>query len=85
MLNQSNLAIDEFNNFPSSGFVRIDQIIGNPEKGFVPVIPVKKATWWKGVKEGVFPRPLKILPQVTVWRAEDILAYIASVPYQSKD
>ena len=64
--------------------LRIEDIIGDPESGKEPLIPVKRSTWWKGVRDGVFPQPLKILPQITVWKAEDILEYIQSVPYQEK-
>lgn len=35
-------------------------------------IPVAKSTWWAGVKDGRFPKPLKLGPRITVWRAEDI-------------
>lgn len=35
-------------------------------------IPVSKSTWWAGVKDGRFPKPLKLGPRITVWRAEDI-------------
>jgi len=37
-------------------------------------IPVSKSTWWQGVKDGRFPKPEKLGPRVTVWRAEDIRA-----------
>lgn len=36
-------------------------------------IPVSKSTWWQGVKDGCFPKPLKLGPRTTVWRVEDIL------------
>ncbi len=35
-------------------------------------IPVSKSTWWAGVKDGRFPKPVKLGPRITVWRAEDI-------------
>ncbi|HEX2552503.1 MAG TPA: AlpA family phage regulatory protein [Microvirga sp.] len=35
-------------------------------------IPVCKSTWWAGVKSGRFPKPIKLGPRITVWRAEDI-------------
>jgi len=39
-------------------------------------IPISKSTWWAGVKDGRFPRPVKLGPRITVWRAEDIRALI---------
>ena len=63
---------------PETGFLRLPQIIGDPVKGFPPLIPVKKSTWWKGVADGRFPQPVKLGPRVTAWRVEDIRALIAS-------
>ncbi len=41
-------------------------------------IPVSKSTWWAGVKSGRFPKPVKLGPRITAWRAEDIQALVAS-------
>jgi len=41
-------------------------------------IPVGRSTWWAGVKDGRFPKPVKLGPRITVWRAQDIRALIAS-------
>jgi prophage regulatory protein len=66
--------------FPDIGFVRLWQIIGDPEADppVPPIIPVKKSCWWDGVRTGRFPKPVKLGPRVTVWRVEDIRALIAS-------
>ena len=66
------------NQLPETGFLRLSQIIGNPDKGIPPIIPVKKSTWWNGVKTGRFPQPVKLGPRVTAWRVEDIRSLIAS-------
>jgi predicted DNA-binding transcriptional regulator AlpA len=64
---------------PETGFLRLTQIIGDP-KAVPPipaVIPVKKSTWWAGVKSGRFPQPVKTLGvRITAWRVEDIRALI---------
>ena len=41
------------------------------------IFPVKKSCWWDGVKNGRFPKPVKLGPRVTAWRVEDIRALIA--------
>lgn len=66
---------------PESGFLRLSQIIGNPNvtPPIPPIIPVSKSTWWQGVKDGRYPQPVKLGPRVTAWRSEDIRALIASV------
>ena len=64
---------------PETGFLRINQIIGNPkaEPPIPAVIPVSKSTWWEGVKSGRYPKPVKSLGlRITAWRVEDIRALI---------
>jgi prophage regulatory protein len=58
--------------FPTTGFVRLKQILS--PRG---PVPVSKSTWWAGVRDGRFPKPLKLGSRVTVWRAEDIATLIA--------
>ena len=53
---------------PPTGFLRLSQVLD--------LIPVSKTTWWDGVKEKRFPQPVKIGPKTTVWRVEDIRAFI---------
>lgn len=62
------------NALPSAGYVRLKQIIGD-QKAVPPVpaiIPVAASTWWAGIKTGRYPKPVKLSPKVTCWRAEDI-------------
>jgi prophage regulatory protein len=56
----------------TSSLLRLKQIVGSPKDGIPPLIPVCKATWWRGVKDGRYPQPIKLSPGVTVWRSEDI-------------
>jgi prophage regulatory protein len=56
---------------PVTGFLRLPSIIA--PRG---PIPVGKSTWWAGVKDGRFPKPVKLGPRITVWRAEDIRTLI---------
>jgi prophage regulatory protein len=59
-------------NFPTTGFVRLNAILAPTGP-----IPVSKSTWWAGVRDGRFPRPLKLGKRITVWRAEEIHKLIA--------
>jgi predicted DNA-binding transcriptional regulator AlpA len=52
---------------PETGFLRLRAILAPAGP-----IPVSKSTWWQGVKDGRFPRPVKLGKRVTVWRVEDI-------------
>lgn len=40
------------------------------------IIPVSKSSWWAGVKSGRFPKPMKLGPKTTAWRADEIFALI---------
>lgn len=61
----------------NEGLLRISQICGNPKRGITPIVPVSKSTWWKGVKDGKYPQPIKLGTKTTCWRVSDIRALIA--------
>jgi len=65
---------------PANGFLRERQILGDPlAKPHIPaLIPVSRSTWWRGVKEGRFPAPVKHGPRTTAWRVGDIVELIRS-------
>ncbi len=58
---------DDNSRFPRTGFLRLRSIIAPHGP-----IPVSKSTWWAGVRNGRFPKPIKLGPKTTVWRVEDI-------------
>lgn len=60
--------------FPDSGFVREKQILGDRQRGVPPFIPISHTQWWAWVKSGRAPKPIRLGPKVTVWRAEEIRA-----------
>ncbi|NTV01569.1 MAG: AlpA family phage regulatory protein [Chlorobiaceae bacterium] len=57
-------------------FYRIRQIIGDPKKGIPAIIPVSRATWYKAVAEGRFPKPVRLTEKTAAWRASDIDALV---------
>lgn len=58
------------NPIPSTGFLRLPQVLA--------LIPVGRSSWWRGCKTGRYPKPVKLGPRTTVWRAEEIKAFIES-------
>ena len=34
--------------------------------------PVSKSHWWSGVKQGIYPEPIRLSSRCTMWRSEDI-------------
>lgn len=67
----------EYNFIPATGFLRLPQVLA--------LIPVGRSSWWRGCKTGRYPKPVKIGPRTTVWRAEDIRALIESHSYQGAE
>lgn len=55
-----------------SGFFRLPHIIGDPDKGIPPRIPVSRSTWYEGIKRGKYPKPIRLSEGVSVWRVSDI-------------
>jgi prophage regulatory protein len=53
-------------------FLRVNQIVGDRAKGIPAIIPVSRSAWWLGVKQGRFPKPLKLSARITVWKMSDI-------------
>lgn len=54
---------------PTEGFIRIKQL--------VRFIPLSRTTVWRKVKDGAFPKPIKISAYVTAWRVADVREWIA--------
>ena len=61
---------------PTTGFLRLPQILA--------IVPVGKSSWWAGCKTGRYPKPVKLGPRTTVWRAEDIAALVQRVGNQQQ-
>ncbi|MDQ1108374.1 prophage regulatory protein [Stenotrophomonas rhizophila] len=64
---------------PTTGYLRLRQIIGDPRRGVPALIPVSRSTWWAGVKDGRYPQPTRSLgTRITAWSVEDIRSLIAT-------
>jgi prophage regulatory protein len=53
----------QFAELPSTGFIRLPDILR--------LFPVSPSTWWRGVRSGRYPRPVKLSAYCTAWRVED--------------
>ena len=72
-MRQEQLSPEPQNADDESSYLRIYHIIGDKSKGIRPLLPISKSTWWRGIKAGKYPRPLKIGFRVSVWRMEDLI------------
>jgi hypothetical protein len=55
-----------------SPLLKLHQILGDPEKGIPPIIPLSRSAWYKGVKEGRVPQGIKLGARSIAWRSTDI-------------
>lgn len=56
---------------PETGFVRLPTVL--------KVIPVSRSHWWAGVRDGRFPKGVKLSDRCTAWKVEDIRALIGRI------
>ena len=63
---------------PATGFLRLKQLVGDPKANppVQPIVPIGSTSVWRKIRNKTFPAPLKLGPMTTVWRAEDIRAWI---------
>ncbi len=58
---------------PEEGFLRLRQIIGDKKNpAIIPIIPISRSNFLAGVKEGRFPKPIKLGLRIIVWKVSDI-------------
>jgi predicted DNA-binding transcriptional regulator AlpA len=58
-------------NIAENSLLRLPQVLA--------LIPVSKSTWWAGCKSGRFPKPVKLGPRTTAWRAVEIAALLERI------
>ena len=63
----------------SGTFLKLSEIINVPGSGNAPLIPVGRSTWFAGVKDGRYPKPVQLSKRLVVWRRSDIQALIDSL------
>lgn len=52
----------------ATAFLRLPQVL--------ELIPIGKSTLWQKVKDGTFPKQIKLGAKTSVWRASDVYEYI---------
>lgn len=46
------------------GVLRLPQVLD--------LFPVSRSTWWQGIKDGRYPKPLRLGPRSVGWRVQDV-------------
>ena len=53
-------------------FYRLREIIGDRKQGIPGIVPVSRAAWYAGMKNGHYPKPVKLSEKTAAWRVSDI-------------
>ena len=64
-------------NISSYALLRLPQVLA--------LIPVSRSAWWAGCKSGRYPKPVKLGPRTTAWRASDIAALLEKLTAEPEE
>ena len=64
-------------NIPNNALLRLPQVLA--------LIPVSRSAWWAGCKSGRYPKPVKLGPRRTAWRAADIAALLEKLTAEPEE
>lgn len=64
-------------NTPNNALLRLPQVLA--------LIPVSRSAWWAGCKSGRYPKPVKLGPRTTAWRAADIAALLEKLTAEPEE
>lgn len=62
----------DFDHLPDSAFVRLSQLVGNPNTGSLGILHLSRTTLWRMVRDERFPSPVHISSGITAWRVADV-------------
>ena len=55
----------------NAGFLRL--------KSVLQLIPVSRSSWYQGIREGRYPKAVKLSPRTSGWRKSDIIRLIGEL------
>ena len=64
-------------NIPNNALLRLPQVLA--------LIPVSRSAWWAGCKSGRYPKPVKLGPRTTAWRAAHIAALLEKLTAEPEE
>ncbi len=57
-----------------AALVRLPQIIGSKKDGITPLLPISRSSWLVGVRDGIYPQPVKLgTGRAVAWRQKDLI------------
>ena len=69
---------------PLMGYLRLHHIIGDTKRGIIGVFPVSRSAWYRGIKSGAYPQPVKLSgARTAAWDVEDIRKLLDSLKHHA--
>jgi len=62
---------------PDNALLRLPQVL--------TLIPVSRSAWWAGCKSGRYPKPVKLGPRTTAWKASEIHALLEKLSSETRE
>ncbi|MDB4363188.1 AlpA family phage regulatory protein [Pseudomonadales bacterium] len=59
------------NDLTACKFLRLPEVL--------TLIPISRSSWYKGIQDGRFPKPVKLSTRTAAWRVEDIEKLISEI------
>lgn len=79
VVTRSVYATPSFDDLPDSALVRQAQLVRDSKyPARLAPLPFSPATFWRKVKDGTFPKPVKLGQRITAWKVGEVRAWIAS-------
>lgn len=64
------------------GILTMDELLRLP--AVLSIVKIPKSSWWRGIKEERFPKPIKLGPRTSAWLASDIKSLIDRLAAERK-
>lgn len=69
----------DFDAMPDGAYIREAGLVASSKRPGVPVpLPFSAPTLWRKVREGTFPKPVKLSERVTAWNVGTVRAWITA-------
>lgn len=66
-----------FDDLADSALLRESQLVHSPKRPHATApLPFSAATLWRKVRDGSFPKPVRLSERVTAWRVGDVRAWL---------
>ena len=75
----ASIQLSVFDAMPDGAYIREAGLVSSPRRPGIPVpLPFSAPTLWRKVREGTFPKPVKLSDRVTAWNVGTVRAWLTA-------